>query len=410
MKVNTRRLLIAGAASAITALVLSGCSGGTESTTDGSSAAAAGSLTIWVDADRAPVIEEAAAAFTESSGVDVELVQKDFADIQEDFVAQVPTGEGPDITIGAHDWLGNFVTNGVVQPVELGDTAAGFEDIALQAVGYNGNNYGVPYSIESIALLRNTDLAPDAPADYDAMIAAGEEAGTEFPFLVQQGPESDPYHLYPFQASFGNQVFATDADGNYDPNALTLGDESGVAFAEWLGEQGEAGLISTSVTGDIAKEKFNNGDTPFFITGPWNVADAQDAGISVAVDPIPSAGGQDATPFVGVQAFFLSAKSGNTLAANEFLTNFIATEDVQTQLFEVGGRAPALTAAAEAAAADPIIAAFSEVGAGGVPMPAIPEMGQVWQFWGVTEAGIVDGGDAAALWEKMAADVQSAIE
>src|SRR5699024_5363668 len=98
------------------------------------------------------------------------------------------------------------------------------------------------------------------------------------------------------------------------PEDLQIG--ANTEFATWLGEQGAAGLLNTTVTGDIAKEKFNSGASPYFLTGPWNVGDAQEAGIDVAVDPIPSAGGEVAQPFVGVQGFFVSAKSKNTLAAN----------------------------------------------------------------------------------------------
>ncbi|MBG6237249.1 arabinogalactan oligomer/maltooligosaccharide transport system substrate-binding protein [Mycetocola sp. CAN_C7] len=406
MRVKNSSLLKAGAVATIATLALAGCAGGND--TAGDDTASDATLTVWVDADRAPVLKDAAADFTEESGVEVKLVQKDFAKIQDEFIAQVPSGKGPDITIGAHDWLGNFVTNGVVQPIELGDKAADFEDVAVQAMSYEGKTYGLPYAIENIALLRNTALAPEAPTDYADMVADGTAAGTEFPFLVQVGPESDPYHLYPFQTSFGAPVFGTNDDGSYNPEDLQIGE--GTEFASWLAEQGAAGLLSTSVTGDIAKEKFNAGASPYFITGPWNVGAAQDAGIDVAVDPIPSAGGEVAQPFVGVQGFFVSAKSENTLAANEFLTNFIGTEEVQTALFEKGQRPPALTASFEKAAADPIVAAFGEVGANGVPQPSIPQMGKVWQFWGVTQAAIIAGeGDPAALWEKMTADIQAAI-
>lgn len=38
-------------------------------------------------------------------------------------------------------------------------------------------------------------------------------------------------------------------------------------------------------------------------------------------------------------------------------------------------------------------AGFREVGADAVPMPSIPEMGAVWEFWGVTEANILGGAD-----------------
>jgi arabinogalactan oligomer/maltooligosaccharide transport system substrate-binding protein len=405
MRVKNSSLLKAGAVATIATLALAGCAGGGNASDEGDKSAA--TLTVWVDADRAPVLKDAAADFTKDSGVKVKLVQKDFGKIQEEFTAQVPSGKGPDITIGAHDWLGGFVTNGVVQPIELGDKAADFEDVAIQAMSYEGKTYGVPYAIENIALLRNTALAPEAPTDYNDMVADGKAAGTEFPFLIQVSAEGDPYHMYPFQTSFGAPVFGTNTDGSYNPDDLQIG--AGTGFATWLAEQGAAGLLSTSVTGDIAKEKFNSGASPYFVTGPWNVGPALDAGIDVAVDPIPSAGGEVAQPFVGVQGFFVSAKSKNTLAANEFLTNFIGTEEVQTALFEKGQRPPALTASFEKAASDPIVAAFGEVGANGVPQPTIPQMGKVWQFWGVTEAAIIDGGDPTALWEKMTADIQAAI-
>jgi arabinogalactan oligomer / maltooligosaccharide transport system substrate-binding protein len=409
MMVKKKGLLAAGAVAVTAALALAGCSsaGSSNNNTDSASS----TLTVWVDANRAPVLKDAAAAFTKESGVTIKLVQKDFAKIQEELVAQVPTGKGPDISIAAHDWLGNFVTNGVVQPVELGDTAKDFQDVAVSAFSYEGKTYGVPYSVENIALLRNAKLAPTAPASYDDMVAAGTAAGTEFPFLVQVGPESDPYHLYPFQTSFGAPVFGTNADGSYNAADLALGNAGGEAYAAWLAKEGAAGHLSVNVTGDIAKEKFNAGASPFLITGPWNVADAQKAGIDVAVDPIPSAGGQPAQPFVGVQGFVVSAKTKNALAANEFLVNYIGSEKVQTELYKVGDRAPALTAAFDAASSDPITAGFGAVAANAVPMPNIPQMGKVWQFWGVTEAAIISGsGDPAALWQKMTADIQAAIK
>lgn len=108
---------------------------------------------------------------------------------------------------------------------------------------------------------------------------------------------------------------------------------------------------------------------------------------------------------------FLSAKSENVVAATNFLTSYIGSEEVQTALYEVGGRAPALTAAFDkAVASDPIVAGFGEVGANAVPMPSIPEMGAVWEFWGSTEVAIINGtGDPALLWQKMAADIAAAI-
>ncbi|UWF77211.1 MULTISPECIES: sugar ABC transporter substrate-binding protein [Microbacterium] len=412
MKVTKRSILVFGAIASVSALALTGCGAGSTGG-DADDKGDAGAITVWVDADRAGVLKDAAKDFTADTGVEVKLVQKEFGDIRDQFVQQVPTGKGPDVAVGAHDWLGVLVDNGVVAPVELGDRAGEFEKVAVDAFSYDGQVYGVPYAIENIGLLRNADLVPEAPTSYDDMIAKGKAAGTEYAFLVGLDPEAaDPYHLYPFQTSFGAPVFGTKADGSYNAEDLQIGNDGGKAFATWLGEQGKAGILNTNITGDLARENFNAGKAPFFLTGPWNAPSATEAGLNVVVDPIPSAGGQPAQPFAGVQGFFLSSESKNKLAASEFLLNYIGSEEVQTALYEVGGRAPALTAAFEAAVeSDPLTAGFGAVGADAVPMPSIPEMGAVWQYWGVTEAAIINGtgGDPVALWEKMAADVQAAI-
>ncbi|GAA5206751.1 sugar ABC transporter substrate-binding protein [Microbacterium kyungheense] len=415
MKVNKRSIAAFGAIAAVSALTLVGCAGGGNSDS-GDDSESAGEITVWVDADRATVLEDAAKDFTADTGVKVKLVQKEFGEIRDQFVQQVPTGKGPDVAVGAHDWLGTLVTNGVVAPVELGDTAGDYEKVAIDAWSYEGKVYGVPYAIENIGLLRNTDLAPEAPTSYDDMIAKGQAAGTEYAFLVGLDPEAaDPYHLYPFQTSFGAPVFGTNADGSYNPDDLQIGNEGGQAFATWLASQGATGtgVFNSNISGDLARENFVAGKAPFYLTGPWNVPAAEEAGLNLAVDPIPSAGGQTAQPFAGVQGFFLSSESKNKLAATEFLVNYIGSEEVQTALYEVGGRTPALTAAYDAAVAnDPITAGFGAVGADAVPMPSIPEMGSVWQYWGVTETAIINGtgGSPVDLWNKMASDIQTAIQ
>ncbi|MGC5626986.1 sugar ABC transporter substrate-binding protein [Georgenia sp. Z1344] len=370
-----------------------------------------GTLVVWVDETRQAAVEEAAVAFEEETGVEVQTVLRNFEDIRTDFVTQVPTGEGPDITVGAHDWLGELTVNGVVAPLEL-TNADDFEQVAIDAVTYDGQIYGLPFAIENIALIRNTELAPEAPATWDDALAAGEEAGTEFPILIQSdGENGDPYTFYPLQTSFGAPVFVTDEEGAYTEE-LGLGGEGGAAFAQWLAEQGEngTGALDTNITYDIAVEAFANGESPFIIGGPWMLASFED--IDVAIDPIPAPGPEAAVPFAGVQAFFVNAQSPDALIANDFLVNFMSTEEAQTSLFETGDRVPALTVAADAAAEDEIVAGFREVGAEAAPMPALPAMGQVWQFWGVTEGGIISGAedDPAGAWEAMVADIQGAID
>jgi arabinogalactan oligomer/maltooligosaccharide transport system substrate-binding protein len=408
MKVNKKSWLALGGL-AVASIVLAGCAGsGTSADSDEGDAST--ELTVWVDTERVDALKDAAEAYTDKTGVEVDLVGKDVDNIKNDFIQQAPTGRGPDVVMGAHDWLGELSSNGVVAPIELGDTAADYAPVALQASTYEGTTYMLPYAVENIAVLRNADLIPEAAASFDDMIAKGTAAGLATPFVVEQGVEGNPYHLYPYQTAFGAPVFGTDAEGNYGPTDLQMGNEGGFQFATWLGAQGAAGAFNTDIDGQIAKDKFLAGEAAFWLTGPWNVGAAVDGGINVAIDVIPSPTDAPAQPFAGVKGFFVSSESDNKVAANDFLVNYIGTEDVQLSLFEAGNVLPALTAAADAAASDPIVAGFQAVGAEAVPMPAIPQMGAVWEFWGVAEAAIINGADPTATWQKLVDDVTTAIQ
>lgn len=413
MKVNKKASFGIGALVVGSMLALAGCAGGgatpeASSEDDGNTTP----ITVWVDIERKPALEAVAKSFTEETGVDVKLVTKDFANVDQDFISQVPTGKGPDVIVSPHDKLGSYVAAGVVAPLELGDVADGFAESAIQAMTYDGKVYGVPYSIENVALVRNTELVADPVETFDEVIAAGKDSGAKYPFLVGLSPEQgDPYHLYPLQTSFGSQVFGQNDDGSYDPSQLVLGDAAGVEFATALKQWGADGVLNANIDGDKAREFFIKGESPYYLTGPWNIPTISEAGIKYAIDPLPSAGGEEARPFIGVNGFFLSSKSTNALAATNFIVNFLSTEDAQLSLFEVGGRPPALISAYESAAeSDPDVAAFGKIGQTGAPMPAIPEMGAVWADWGNAELQLIKGeGDPQEVWETAATNIQAKI-
>ena len=391
------------------ATALAACNNGTTSSSSSSdnSNDAAATLTIWADDTRFTQVETISQDFTAKTGVKVDVVQKSESDMDQEFTTQVPTGNGPDLIVMAHDKLGALVSNGVVAPVDLGEAKSQFADVAVKGVTYNGQTYGVPYAIESVALVRNNALTKDEPKTYDDMIASGKTASKQYPFVIQMGTEGDPYHFYGFQTSFGAPVFNTNADGEYT-SELAMGGSGGTDFANWLKAQGDAGIIAPSITADIAKQAFLDGQAPYTVTGPWNVAAFREAGMDVSVLPIPSAGSQAAQPFVGVQMFYQSAKSANPVAAKQFF-NYLATPEAQTEMQKLGGRASAMPSVAQASD-DQDIKDFSKVAESGALAPAIPAMGSVWNFWGQTEANIVSGAEAPADgWATMITNINNAI-
>ncbi len=92
-----------------------------------------GELLIWADDTRVPVMETLGAQFSEEYGVPVIVQELGFGDIRSNLaVAGPPAGEGPDIIVGAHDWLGELIVNGLIEPIDLG-MADDFEQVTLDA-------------------------------------------------------------------------------------------------------------------------------------------------------------------------------------------------------------------------------------------------------------------------------------
>ena len=139
--------------------------------------------------------------------------------------------------------------------------------MAVQAFTYDGQTYGLPYAVENIALVRNTDLVPEAPATFEEMIQIATDFKAEHAddpayqgLALQIGPEGDAYHLQPFLSAFGGYIFAQNEDGTYNPDDLGIDSEGGLAAATWLQEQAAAGLLSADVTYDVMIESFGSGN------------------------------------------------------------------------------------------------------------------------------------------------------
>src|SRR5665647_937529 len=310
---------------------------------------AAADLVIWADVDRVPIIQKYADEFGKENGIKV--VVQVATDVRPQFKDATKVGKGPDVIVGAHDWLGELVQNNTVAPVNLSAAdAAKFAPQAIAATKFNGQSYGVPYAVENIGLVRNTALAPTAPASMDALVSEGQalvKSGKATNILVQEvGKTGNAYYTYPYMKAFGGGIFATNAAGGYDATKVIVNNPGSIKGATALQALGKVKALSTNVYGTNVDALFDAGKVPFYITGPWAIDKAKKANIKYAISPLPSlAGGGKMQPFLGVQMFYVSAKAKNAAFAQEFVTNYVPREDVQLALFDAGHRPPALTSA-----------------------------------------------------------------
>ena len=424
MQTKVRKLRAASLLAAV-ALFAAACGGGSDDPgsdsgdTGGDKAATGGTLTIWADEIRSKSLKPLADQFGQENGVTVALQSIPGDKLQAQFVTASQAGNAPDLVLGAHDWIGNLVQNGAIDPVQLtSEQSGGFNPLAIKGVTFNGQVYGIPFAVENLALFRNTELAPEAPATIDAMLAAGKAlvAGGKTTEAVAwpTGATGNPYHGYPFYTAGGGYLFGKKANGDYDPKDLGLAKPEAQAAMANFGKYGEKGqgLFKRSITVDNDTALFTGKKTAFMVDGPWRIADLDKSGVKYDVSPVPGfTAGTPAKPFVGVQSMYVASKGKNKAVAQEFATNFFATKDVAVALYKADPRPPALTAALEeVSTGSPTLQKFLDAGKDGDILPAIPEMATVWDPWGKAEAAIIGGANPASTTTAAATAIQKQIK
>lgn len=334
-------------------------------------------LTIWADEITAPTLQALGEDFADEYGVDVVVQQIPFNDIRSQFVQTAPTGEGPDILVGAHDWLGELVVNGLLTPVDLSGIADEFNQNAIDAFTYNGEIYGLPYAVDNVAFFRNTDLVPDAPETWDEVRQISEQLAADdiYGYVIQQ---NDPWHSYSVVSAFGGYVFGFEEGEGYNPCDVGLDSPGTVDAYTYLGNLAADGLMPLNLQQESMWSLFTEGEAAMMLTGSWALDTLRASDINFAISAPPAGPGGPARPFLSARGFMVSSFTEDPILAQTFLTEFVANDDTMQELFDAEKRPPAWT---NVEIDDEAVAAFTEAAANGAPQPSIPEMGAVWDSW-----------------------------
>lgn len=370
-------------------------------------------ISVWTHFGDAELewLQAQAAGFEAAFGVPVSLVKVDLGEIKQKMLLSAPEGEAADLIVPIpHDQIGEMAVGGVLADMSGYATNDYLNDLNSQAqlaFTFNGKLFGLPMYVEGPALIVNADLVPNAPTTFEDMIVMAQALTTadNYGFLYDIGGF---YFSYIWINSLGGYVFGRDANGDLVASDLGLANEGSVAGAELMKKfRFDYGLIPTGVDYGVADGLFIDGALAMIYNGPWAIPNYLNAGINVKVMPVPpTASGQSFSGFMGVQGILMNQFSSNKVDAANFV-KWITRPASQITLAKLTGKIPSSNGAAAQVADDPIIAGFAAALANAVPMPNIPEMGNVWGPMGDALSQILDspGSDVGSLLNGAASQI-----
>ena len=351
----------------------------------GTAGSNATTVRIWVDNVQKPAIEKITESWGASKGASVEVVLKDFGKIRDD-LKTVQSENAPDVIVGPHDWVGELAANGLVLPINPRQALrTQFPTYALDAFSYGNavkRQYGAPFALENVGLIVNTKLArvPKSFADFQKQaLAFKKKAKGNIALAVPQGAGGDAYHMYPFFSGLGGYVFGKNRVGNFDVSDIGLANPTFLKNAPMIDQWNKQGLLNSKVDYGTGKDAFLKRKAAFWITGPWETSSLKESGLSFKIVQLPSIKFK-AVPFLGVQGYMVTKYStdhGVESLAKDLVGSYIMSPSAQRELAGANGRFPANIQAGKQVK-DPVLLQFGKAGAGGVPMPNIPQMGSVW--------------------------------
>ena len=320
---------------------------------------------------------------------------------------------GPDIIVGANDWVATGAKNGKLAPITLSNSVKSrFTPNNLFDLSYKGNLYGVPLDINNVAMIYNTNLVKSAPKSFGDMVnyylANKSKKNLVSGLCVAGGGMSWGAHSV-LSALGGNAYVLKNG------SVVTSGNPVPAAFAAnvkkfLLTSKGKSnGFFPASDTG--CKDNFLAGKVPFAIIGNWEWKDYVFKGFKMNLMPVPGVKtGTYGNMFGSVSGAMLTtyaAKRGVEAGAKDVLTKFFASTEGAIRYQSVELRPPAEKGAQKA----DLTAAQIGFGKAG-STAGIPQIGAIlngttgsasyWDllpaFW---TAVLVDGKDPVAEAKKL---------
>jgi maltose-binding protein MalE len=369
------------------------------------------SLLLWHAYSGAELeaLEDAVSQVEQDSELKIRLVSVPYEAFADKLTAAIPNGNGPDIFIFAHDRIGHWKANHLIEPIEFyvdRTIADRFAYEAIAAMSYDESLYGLPLAVKSVALFYRTDLLKSPPTQTSEFF--------EMETLYKSTPPSydlvyENTNLYPHAAwlhGFGAPLFG--ADGR-NPVASS----EAVAAMEFARKLDRDGVVPGGVDSRMVATLFNEGKAAMAISGPWFQNDIRE-GVPWAVTtmPIVSETGLPAKPFLGVEGILMSSRSKKKERAFQALEMLTRDSAASARARKAKQIVPNLASYEDPdLAGNSAIMAFREQLDSTVPMSASPAMRSVWTPYQSALMKVIDQDvDAADALRAAESEIQSYVQ
>lgn len=312
----------------------------------------------------------------ENEDMPVRLLAVPYEAFANRLTSAIPRGHGPDLFIAAHERASDWDRSGLLHRLDDDFETGDYHEVTVDALRFEGNLLGVPLAFKGLALFYNTEMLDGPPQTTEEMLelarAATDRDGGRYGLVYEA---ANFYMHIPWHFGFGGQIF--DEDGHLalaSPQA-----EAGLEFADRLVNQER--VVPREATGSLVAHLFNQSLSPMAISGPWFLGEI-DEGVAFDIAPLPlvSETGLPATPFLTVEAAFISSQTDRPEEAVR-LAQFLASYEMSVERALTGLQPVATLSAYENpdVGNHPILSKFREQLDSSIPMPNDPRMRSVWE-------------------------------
>ena len=284
-----RSIAITVAGLTATALTLSACGRGSDSSGAGSpetgsavsTGAAKGTITVWAMGAEGQKLPDLAKDFEAANpGVKVNVTAIPWSSAHDKFTTAITANKTPDVAMVGTTWMGEFAGLDALDPTPPSIDKSAFFPGAQKTTEVNGTSFGIPWYVETRVVFYRTDLAKKAgfdtaPTDWDGLKSMAKamqtKAGATWGIGLQAGGTGSWQSIMPFAWSNGAELTKDKAYSFDSPEMLEAVKYYQSFFTDGISNKAAPATPTT-------EPDFVSGKVPMFISGPWEMSAVEKVG------------------------------------------------------------------------------------------------------------------------------------